>query len=178
MVREKICLEVAWAIRWVSDRVGGGSCRQSVPKCRHIKSRRRVITQKKAYNIQNTAKAWNQESICLSAHLPIYPSAHPGSQLYSTKTGCRTKKLQFSRWHKTPYNTDFISRIRRCEPSKLIRVSQEGITGTLLPRKLGVSQCILGAMNSSCENPLNGLRLETRRKLIDCRRTKPESVMC
>ena len=31
--------------------------RQSVPKRRHIKSRRRVITQKKAYNIQNTAKA-------------------------------------------------------------------------------------------------------------------------
>ena len=34
---------------------------QSVPKRRHIKFRRRVITQKKAYNIQNTAKAWNQE---------------------------------------------------------------------------------------------------------------------
>jgi len=33
--------------------------RQSVPKRRHIKSRRRVITQKKSYNIQNTAKAWN-----------------------------------------------------------------------------------------------------------------------
>ena len=32
-----------------------------VPKRRHINSRRRVITQKKAYNIQNTAKAWNQE---------------------------------------------------------------------------------------------------------------------
>ena len=30
---------------------------QSVPKRRHINSRRRVITQKKAYNIQNTAKA-------------------------------------------------------------------------------------------------------------------------
>ena len=35
--------------------------RQSVPKRRHINSRRRVITQKKAYNIQNRAKAWNQE---------------------------------------------------------------------------------------------------------------------
>ena len=33
--------------------------RQSVPKRRHINSRRRVITRKKAYNIQNTAKAWN-----------------------------------------------------------------------------------------------------------------------
>ena len=35
--------------------------RQSVPKCRHIKLRCREITQKKAYNIWNTAKVWNQE---------------------------------------------------------------------------------------------------------------------
>jgi hypothetical protein len=34
---------------------------QSVPKRRHIKFRRRRITQKKAYNIQNMAKVWNQE---------------------------------------------------------------------------------------------------------------------
>ena len=38
--------------------------RQSVPKRRHIKFRRRGITQMKAYNIQNTAKVWNQE-ICI-----------------------------------------------------------------------------------------------------------------
>ena len=36
--------------------------RQSDPKLRHIKFRRRGITQKKAHNIQNTAKVWNQES--------------------------------------------------------------------------------------------------------------------
>jgi len=30
--------------------------RQSVPKCRHIKFRRRGITQKKTYNMQNTEK--------------------------------------------------------------------------------------------------------------------------
>jgi len=34
----------------------------TVPKRRHIKLRRRGITQNKAYNIQNTAKVWNQES--------------------------------------------------------------------------------------------------------------------
>ena len=34
---------------------------QSVPKRRHIKFRRRGITQKKTYNIQNMAKVWNQE---------------------------------------------------------------------------------------------------------------------
>jgi hypothetical protein len=34
---------------------------QSVPKRRHIKFRRRGITQKKTYNIYNTAKAWYQE---------------------------------------------------------------------------------------------------------------------
>ena len=34
----------------------------SFPKRRHIKFRRRGITQKKAYNIQNRAKVWNQEN--------------------------------------------------------------------------------------------------------------------
>jgi hypothetical protein len=37
--------------------------RQSVAKCRHIKFRHRGITQKKAYNIQNTSQVWNQENI-------------------------------------------------------------------------------------------------------------------
>jgi len=35
---------------------------QSVPKRRHIKFRRRGITQKQAYSIQNKAKVWNQEN--------------------------------------------------------------------------------------------------------------------
>jgi len=34
---------------------------QSIPKRRHIKFRRRGITQRKAYNIQNTAEVWNQK---------------------------------------------------------------------------------------------------------------------
>jgi len=38
---------------------------QSVPKRRHIKFRHRGITQKKAYNIQNKAKVWNQELFSL-----------------------------------------------------------------------------------------------------------------
>jgi len=33
----------------------------SAPKRRHIKFRRRRITQKKAHNIQDKAKVWNQE---------------------------------------------------------------------------------------------------------------------
>ena len=33
----------------------------SVPKRRHIKFRRRVITHKKVYNIQNTGKVWNKK---------------------------------------------------------------------------------------------------------------------
>jgi len=40
---------------------------QSVPKRRHIKFRLRGITQKKTYNIQNTAKVWNQEAYILIA---------------------------------------------------------------------------------------------------------------
>ena len=34
----------------------------SVPKRQHVKFRRRGITQKKAYNIQNTVKVRNQEN--------------------------------------------------------------------------------------------------------------------
>ena len=33
---------------------------QSVPKRQHIELKRRRITQNKEYNIQNTAKIWNQ----------------------------------------------------------------------------------------------------------------------
>jgi hypothetical protein len=40
--------------------------RQCVTKRRHIKFRRQGITQKKAYNIQNKAKFWNQESYASS----------------------------------------------------------------------------------------------------------------
>ena len=36
---------------------------QCVPKRWHIKFRRRSMTHKEAYNIQNTAKVWNQEKI-------------------------------------------------------------------------------------------------------------------
>ena len=39
----------------------------SVPKRRHIKFRPQGITQKKAYNIQNTAKVLNQEDYCVLA---------------------------------------------------------------------------------------------------------------
>jgi hypothetical protein len=39
---------------------------QGVPKRRHMKFRRWGITRKKTYNIQNTAKVWNQEVLfCL-----------------------------------------------------------------------------------------------------------------
>jgi hypothetical protein len=39
--------------------------RQSVPKCWHLNYRRQLITQKKAYDIQNMAKVWNQGRRCL-----------------------------------------------------------------------------------------------------------------
>jgi len=37
---------------------------ESVPKRRYIKFRSQGIAQKKEYNIQNTAKVWNQEETC------------------------------------------------------------------------------------------------------------------
>jgi len=45
-------------VRWIGLPM---KMEQSIPKRRHIKFRRRGITQKKAYNIQDTAKVWNQE---------------------------------------------------------------------------------------------------------------------
>jgi len=47
---------------------------ESVPKRRHIKFRRRGNTQKKTYNIQNSAKVLNQESKYL---LVPFPSVFP-----------------------------------------------------------------------------------------------------
>jgi len=47
--------------------------RQSVPKRRHIKFRRRGITQKKTYNIQNTVKVWNQEKLSSSYAVFVVP---------------------------------------------------------------------------------------------------------
>jgi hypothetical protein len=63
---------MAWASRKEGDRVGVGPVTeqvvesndphggQRVPKRWHIKFGRREITQRKAYNIQNTPKVWNQ----------------------------------------------------------------------------------------------------------------------
>ena len=74
--------------------------RQSVPKRRHINFRRRGITQKKAYNIQYTAKVWNQGRV-LPANffdfnntlefLTLAWDFEPGSALivhYTTKDVC------------------------------------------------------------------------------------------
>ena len=52
---------------------------QSVPKRRHIKFRRRGATQKKAYNIQEKAKVWNQEEFSSSSS-----SSSPSSSSYSS----------------------------------------------------------------------------------------------
>jgi hypothetical protein len=47
---------------------------ESIPKRRNIKFRHGGITQKKTYNIQNTAKVWNQEFLLiLSFHLSRCP---------------------------------------------------------------------------------------------------------
>jgi len=43
----------------------------AVPKRRHIKFRRRGITEKKAYNIQDTAEVWNQEYKILQHHQSV-----------------------------------------------------------------------------------------------------------
>ena len=45
---------------------------QSVPKRRHINFRRRGVTQKKAYNIQNTVKVLNEEYFDLLSDVSKY----------------------------------------------------------------------------------------------------------
>ena len=46
---------------------------QSVPKRRHIKFRRQGITQQEAYNIQYTAKVWNEKYYYLNPLAPEFP---------------------------------------------------------------------------------------------------------
>jgi hypothetical protein len=53
---------------------------QCVPKRRHIKFRRRGITQKKAYDIQNTEKVWNQE---------LYPRPIKSNLAITTLNDCQ-----------------------------------------------------------------------------------------
>jgi len=54
--------KIAWANKLVhSSHLPPMKMEQNVPKRRHINFRRRGITQKKGYNIQNTAKVWDQE---------------------------------------------------------------------------------------------------------------------
>jgi hypothetical protein len=76
---------ILWRQNFVCRRFGtlcfsiflGGDSRKSlpayttenVPKRRHIQFRRRVIPQKKEYNIRNTAKVWNQESYIVKTGL-------------------------------------------------------------------------------------------------------------
>jgi len=64
--------------------------RQCVPKSWHVKFRRREITQKKVYNIQNMARVWNQEKCRISTHtkkagLPIGWKTAEKSQVFSAR---------------------------------------------------------------------------------------------
>ena len=67
--------------------------RQSVPKRRHIKFRRRGITQKKTYNIQNTAKVWNQKFLILTLG--------GGSRQASSPSSFTTRKKEPQHPHNT-----------------------------------------------------------------------------
>ena len=60
---------------------------QSVPKHRHMKFRHRGITQKKAYNIQNTAKVWNQDQVTNS----YFP--HKKKIVTSFENGCCNQQV-------------------------------------------------------------------------------------
>jgi hypothetical protein len=54
---------------------------QSVPNLRHIKFRRRRIAQKKAYEIQNKTKVWNEDDVIFDVeNIEIFIGHLHGSQ--------------------------------------------------------------------------------------------------
>ena len=71
--------------------------RQSVSKRWHIKFRRRGITQKKAYNIQNTAKVWNQDISFSLHHWSLDPALSCKSLL--TTNNLKWILLSSGMWH-------------------------------------------------------------------------------
>ena len=75
--------------------------RQIVPKRWHIKFRRRGIAKKKAYNVQNTTKVWNQESCVCSCCFRTFskdllPSLHRDFVQQSADRITRYIPLNFS----------------------------------------------------------------------------------
>ena len=73
--------------------------RQSVPKRRHIKFRRRGITQKKAYDIQDTKKVWNQEYLTFVWYTGLFISPSGTSELdcATTKTDTAERSISIGR---------------------------------------------------------------------------------
>jgi len=78
----------------------------SVPKRRHIKFRRRKISQKKAYHIQNKAKVWNQELLFLLTE-------HSAKE---ARFDCRNERVSYNTisnvsylhlWQALPHTTPF-----------------------------------------------------------------------
>jgi hypothetical protein len=56
---------------------------QSIPKRWHIKLRRRWIVQKKAHNIQNTAKVWNKQHQLVAQCLLFIGHCYPPNVVVS-----------------------------------------------------------------------------------------------
>jgi len=63
-----------WNTLWILCTYLPMKMEQSVPKRRHIKFRRWGIIQKKAYNIQNRVKVWNQEYLNVASTALIMTS--------------------------------------------------------------------------------------------------------
>ena len=73
-----------WAAAWSTSHLPvyeDGT--DSVPKRRYIQFRHRVITQKKVYSIQNTAKVWNREKLDDSTRLDVVEIARNPDMLPS-----------------------------------------------------------------------------------------------
>jgi hypothetical protein len=80
---------------------------QSVSKRRHIKFRSRRITQKKTYNILNTAKIWNQEYLIFS-NTKIY------LKCYNLNSGVKKNSFYLPHCHTLSH---YIAYVRTCAPT-------------------------------------------------------------
>jgi hypothetical protein len=87
--------------------------KQSVSKRRYIKFRRREITQKKAYNIQKTAKILNQEE-------NSYKYGDIGKFCINVWQIWRIQNTQFIRISASQYNNNSKTSVRHLEPQEII----------------------------------------------------------
>ena len=108
--------------------------RLSVPKRRNIKFRRRGITQKKAHNIQNTAKVWYQEYLEVYCNYLQPNLIYLGLSLSLTVESATINNISHFMQH---VNNNCFCSIRLCRPFWILHIISEAVFAA---RTRGVGQ--------------------------------------